>query len=66
MCQRITNEQLASLPEGANCISLTTVSGKQTFHHVCKDIDSQKQQSPAHRNENSWSDYRFCNVFITN
>lgn len=36
---RTTRSDVLSLPEDANSIALSTLSGKQHFHHVCRDID---------------------------
>uniref|UniRef100_A0A1I8BMX9 Dopey_N domain-containing protein n=1 Tax=Meloidogyne hapla TaxID=6305 RepID=A0A1I8BMX9_MELHA len=41
MSQRITQEQIPILPPEVNCVSLTTISGRHVFHHVCKDVDKQ-------------------------
>ncbi|CAK5085521.1 unnamed protein product [Meloidogyne enterolobii] len=56
MSQRITQDQLSILPSEINCVSLTTISGRHVFHHVCKDVD--KQQPNTYINcdpfKNSW------------
>lgn len=73
LTKRITKNEVQSLPEEINCVSLSTINGKKTFNHVCKDVDTQKQQkaekgniSPIHYTGNSWSDYKlvFENIFI--
>jgi hypothetical protein len=64
MWQRITQEQLPSLPANANCVSLTTVGGKQTFHHICTDVDTtplprhENMCLPLHCAGNSWTEYK--------
>ncbi|KAI1728390.1 protein pad-1 [Ditylenchus destructor] len=45
VASRITHEQLPIMPSEANAVSLTTECGKQTFHHVCRDIDVQVNNS---------------------
>uniref|UniRef100_A0A915MA78 Dopey N-terminal domain-containing protein n=1 Tax=Meloidogyne javanica TaxID=6303 RepID=A0A915MA78_MELJA len=45
MSQRITQDQLSILPSEINCVSLTTISGRHVFHHVCKDVDKQQQNT---------------------
>nr|CAD2168686.1 unnamed protein product [Meloidogyne enterolobii] len=42
MSQRVTQDQLSILPSEINCVSLTTISGRHVFHHVCKDVDKQQ------------------------
>jgi hypothetical protein len=37
---RTTRTDIPSLPEDVNMIALSTFSGKQNFHHVCRDIDA--------------------------
>uniref|UniRef100_A0A914HFY8 Dopey N-terminal domain-containing protein n=1 Tax=Globodera rostochiensis TaxID=31243 RepID=A0A914HFY8_GLORO len=52
MRKRVTREQLSSMPAEANCVALTTVSGKQTFHHVCTDVEQR-------RHGNAWNNYSY-------
>uniref|UniRef100_A0AC34Q1M5 Telomere length regulation protein TEL2 homolog n=1 Tax=Panagrolaimus sp. JU765 TaxID=591449 RepID=A0AC34Q1M5_9BILA len=35
---RITNEQVKSMPKDINSLTLLTANGKQSFHHVCRDV----------------------------
>lgn len=56
---RITREQLSSMPAEANAISLTTESEKQTFHHVCRDIDVHLTDPTLQYNISPWNNFSF-------
>uniref|UniRef100_A0A1I7SHW5 Conserved secreted protein n=1 Tax=Bursaphelenchus xylophilus TaxID=6326 RepID=A0A1I7SHW5_BURXY len=56
---RITKYQIPSLPEAVNAVSLTTVSGKQTFHHVCRDIDAPLDENRSCSATAPWNNFQF-------
>ncbi|KAL3101676.1 hypothetical protein niasHT_024809 [Heterodera trifolii] len=72
MQKRVTRDHLPSMPAEANCVALTTVSGKQTFHHVCTDVEQQRRHCgsggvreqmrnsvSSNKSGNSWYNYSF-------
>lgn len=56
---RITREQLPSLLAEANVIALSTASGKQTFYHVCRDIDVFLSDPSLQSNTSPWNNFSF-------
>lgn len=57
---RITRDQVPQMPAEANAISLSTMrGGKQTFHHVCRDIETPLSPDAPKSSTAPWNDFTF-------
>lgn len=56
---RITREELPSMPIIANAITLSTSSGKQKFHHVCRDIDVPLSSDRPQSTTSPWNNFSY-------
>uniref|UniRef100_A0A915CMX1 Dopey N-terminal domain-containing protein n=1 Tax=Ditylenchus dipsaci TaxID=166011 RepID=A0A915CMX1_9BILA len=56
---RITRDQLPLMPAEANAISMTIESGKQTFHHVCRDIDNRLTGAAPANSVSPWNNFSY-------
>lgn len=61
IASRITREQLPLMPLEVNAVSLTTESGNQTFHHVCRDIDINTPNSQFQAREQTRNNFSYIN-----
>lgn len=56
---RTTRNDVPSLPDDVNAVSLTTSSDKQSFHHVCRDIDVPLSDKTKVNPAAPWNEFRF-------
>lgn len=56
---RTTRSDVASLPEDVNAISLSTLTDKQNFNHVCRDIDVPLNDKSKVNPAAPWNDFTF-------
>ncbi|KAI6208422.1 Protein pad-1 [Aphelenchoides besseyi] len=56
---RVTRDQVPSLPVDVNAVALQTVYSKQTFHHVCRDIDVPLEQGAPRSYNAPWNNFSF-------
>ena len=61
---RATSAQLPALPADVNAVALATINGRQTFHHVCRDIDAPRRESAEQRRSAAapWNDFEYLDV----
>jgi hypothetical protein len=56
---RTTRLDVPTLPDDVNAIALSTVSDKQNFHHVCRDIDAPAQDRRIVNPAAPWNEFTF-------
>lgn len=56
---RITQSEVPSLPEEVNAISLSSMTKKQFFNHVCRDIDVPLKDKSKVNPAAPWNEFTF-------